>query len=100
MLDAFGAQIANTDRHLDNVLLYPTESGYALAPAFDQLPMAYAPPASGNLRTTAVDPVKPTVDTFDVWDEASVLAGEYWHRATELELSDSMTAIVANHVTR
>ena len=100
LLDAFGAQIANTDRHLANVLLYPTENGYALAPVFDQLPMAYAPPASGNLRTAAIDPVKPTVDTFDVWDEASVLAREYWRRAAEQQLSDSMTAIVANHVTR
>ncbi len=100
LLDAFGAQIANTDRHLDNVLLYPTDNSYALAPVFDQLPMAYAPPASGNLRTAAIDPVKPTVATFDVWDEASVLAGEYWQRAAELPLSDSMTAIVASHMNR
>jgi hypothetical protein len=100
LLDAFGAQIANTDRHLFNVLLYPTEYGYALAPVFDQLPMAYAPPASGNLRTAAIDPVKPTVDTFDVWEEASFLAAEYWQRAAKLQLSDSMTAIVASHVKR
>ena len=48
LLDAFGALIANTDRHHYNVSLYPSQNGYDVAPAFDQLPMAYAPPASGN----------------------------------------------------
>jgi len=41
LLDAYGAQIANGDRHHYNVSLFPTQSGYDVAPAFDQLPMAY-----------------------------------------------------------
>jgi serine/threonine protein kinase HipA of HipAB toxin-antitoxin module len=49
LLDAFGAQIANNDRHLHNVCLFPRDDRYDLAPAFDQLPMAYAPQASGNM---------------------------------------------------
>lgn len=40
LLDAYGALIANTDRHQYNVSLFPAECGYAGAPAIDQLPMA------------------------------------------------------------
>jgi len=97
LLDAFGALIANTDRHLYNVLLYPTETGYTLAPAFDQLPMAYAPPASGNLRNSAATTPRPTVNTLAVWDDARTLANEFWQRASEQRLSDSMQAIVTEH---
>ena len=100
LLDAFGALIANTDRHLYNVLLYPTETGYTLAPAFDQLPMAYAPPASGNLRSSAINMPRPTVNTLAVWDEARTLAKEFWQRASEQQLSDSMQAIVTEHITQ
>ncbi len=98
LLEAFGALIANIDRHLYNVLLYPTEAGYTLAPAFDQLPMAYAPPASGNLRNSAITAPHPTVHTLAVWDDARALADEFWRRAGEQQLSDSMQAIVGDPV--
>lgn len=100
LLDAFGALIANTDRHHDNVSLIPTARGYDVAPAYDQLPMAYAPPASGNLRSTAIRPPHAAVNTLEVWDEARSLAREFWHRATELRLSDQMAAIVREHAGR
>lgn len=100
LLDAFGAQIANTDRHLYNVLLYPMDDGYVLAPVFDQLPMAYAPPVSGNLRMSAVDSPRPNVDTFDLWTEAQDLARGFWNAASAQLLSDDMMAIVAEHTGR
>lgn len=100
LLDAFGALIANTDRHLYNILLYPTDHGYSLAPVFDQLPMAYAPPASGNMRTSAIDEANPSVNTLDIWSDAQSLARKFWRRASELPLSDSMSAIVAEHASR
>ena len=98
LLDAFGALIANTDRHLYNILLCPTEPGYTLAPAFDQLPMAYAPPASGNLRISAINAPHPTINTLAVWDHAQTLATEFWLRAREQQLSDSMQEIVTEHL--
>jgi len=98
LLDAFGALIANTDRHLYNILLYPTETGYTLASAFDQLPMAYAPPASGNLRISAINAAHPSVNTLAVWDNAQTLANEFWLRAREQQLSDSMQEIVTEHI--
>jgi len=100
LLDAFGVLIANTDRHHYNVSLYPTGAGYDVAPAFDQLPMAYAPPASGNLRNEAIRHPHATVNTLAVWDDARVLAGEFWRRAGEQQLSDSMQSIVREHAGR
>lgn len=100
LLDAFGALIANTDRHHHNVSLFPTDDGYDVAPAFDQLPMAYAPPASGNLRNEATRQPHPAVNTLDVWDEAGGLANEFWRRANEVQLSATMQAIVREHAGR
>lgn len=100
LLDAFGALIANTDRNLYNILLYPTETGYTIAPAFDQLPMAYAPPASGNIRNSAINTPRPTVNTLATWDDARTLANEFWQRASKQRLSDSMQAIVTAHIAR
>jgi len=97
LLDAYGALIANSDRHNHNILLYPQQAGYEVAPAFDQLPMAYAPPASGNLRNAAVGQPHATVNTYAVWDEALGLAKEFWRRAGEENLSASMRAIVQEH---
>lgn len=100
LLDAYGALIANTDRHQDNVVLFPAGDGYSLAPAFDQLPMAYAPPASGHLRNTAVDEAVPAVNTLEVWDEARAIAMDFWSRALNEDLTESMRKIVQEHAGR
>jgi len=100
LLDAYGALIANGDRHHYNVSLFPTQEGYDVAPAFDQLPMAYSPPASGNLRNEAIRQPHAAVNTLVVWDEARGLASEFWRRASEQQLSDSMQTIVKEHASR
>ena len=100
LLEAFGALIANTDRHHYNVALFPTDGGFDVAPAFDQLPTAYAPPASGNLRNNAVQQAHAAVNTLQVWDEATALARDFWNRAAGQELSDSMKAIAQEHAGR
>ncbi|GAB4114501.1 MAG: type II toxin-antitoxin system HipA family toxin YjjJ [Wenzhouxiangellaceae bacterium] len=100
LLEAYGALIANNDRHHHNVLLYPSAHGYELAPAFDQLPMAYAPPASGNLINVTIAPPRASVNTLEVWDEAHRLANEFWRRATTLKLSRPMAEIAREHARR
>jgi serine/threonine protein kinase HipA of HipAB toxin-antitoxin module len=100
LLDAFGAQIANGDRHHYNVALFPTQTGYDVAPAYDQLPMSYVPPASGNFRNEAIRQPHAAVNTLEVWEEARGHANEFWRRASELKLSDSMQAIVREHACR
>ena len=100
LLDAYGALIANTDRHRYNFLLFAEEQTYTAAPAFDQLPMAYAPPASGHFRNAAVEAAVPAVNTLDVWDQAREIAMTFWRRASDAELSESMSAIVDAHAQR
>lgn len=100
LLDAFGAQIANSDRHHHNLVLFPDDDAYSIAPAFDQLPMAYAPPASGHLRHEPVDRAAPAVNTLDVWDEAGKIAANFWRRAADLELTESMREIARDHAAR
>ncbi len=100
LLDAYGALIANTDRHQYNLLLYPSGDGYVVAPAFDQLPMAYAPPASGNMRNSAIHQPHAAVNTIDVWDQARQLANEFWRRAAAQHLTAPMAAIAQAHASR
>ena len=100
LLDAFGALIANTDRHHFNLMLFPTGGAYSLAPAFDQLPVAYAPPASGILTNTAFAEPRPAANTLAVWDDARKLSRTFWKRAAELPLTSGMHAIVREHAKR
>ncbi len=54
-LDSFGELIANTDRHFGNISLIPTDDArekFALAPAYDMLPMYYRPRDSGVVCDT------------------------------------------------
>jgi hypothetical protein len=96
LLDVFGALIANTDRHHQNVAFFPTAGSYTLAPAFDQLPMLYAPGADGSVPACDFAPPGPPANALDVWDEARALALTFWHNATDgPTVSDNMRRIAA-----
>jgi len=93
LLDDFGALIANTDRHLYNIVLYSDQDGYRLAPSFDQLPMAYAPPASGNLRMSPIALPEPSQQ------DAAEMARDYWSRASgSSQVSGSMSGFADVHL--
>lgn len=88
LLDAYGQLIGNTDRHHYNLVLFPKHDrhgigiiGYELAPAFDQLPMMFAPTPGGVLRTPGLIAAHPTAEVWDVWDDATRLARAFWSRA-------------------
>lgn len=92
LYEAFGRLIANTDRHHYNIALFPQHTGegeytsisarrFVLAPAFDQLPMLYAPTSDGQLPHREFSRPAPRADTWDVWDEALSLASQFWERA-------------------
>lgn len=90
-LDAFGALIANSDRHQYNVIFFAEGSSLRLAPAFDQVSMSYAPLADGQIPSRPFPLPRATADTLDVWDDARVAAREFWQRASDDErLSDEM----------
>ena len=82
LLDAFGALIANTDRHHGNISLLLHEHRWQLAPAYDMLPMLYAPVA-GELvpRDFAAQAPRPGVHTLAVWPRARELALRFWQAA-------------------
>jgi DNA-binding transcriptional ArsR family regulator len=79
-LDAFGALIANTDRHFGNVMLFDSYAGpFKLAPAYDMLPMLFAP-LDGQIVPRQFGRPAPTSAWLTVWPRAHALAQEYWNR--------------------
>jgi hypothetical protein len=82
-LDAFGAFIANTDRHQYNIVFFEEGSSLRLAPAFDQVSMLYAPSADGQVPSRIFALPHATADTLDVWDDARMAAHEFWQRASD-----------------
>lgn len=82
LLDAYGALIANTDRHHGNLSLLLQDHRWRLAPAYDMLPMLYAPVAGEVVqRDFAAQPPRPTVHTLAVWPQARELALRFWQAA-------------------
>lgn len=82
LLDAFGALIANTDRHHGNLSLLLQEHRWRLAPAYDMLPMLYAPVAGEVVpRDFLAQPPRPTVHTLGTWPRALELAMGFWRSA-------------------
>lgn len=84
LLDAFGALIANTDRHHGNLSLLLQDHRWRLAPAYDMLPMLYAPVAGEVVpRDFAAQLPRPTVHTLPVWPQARELAVRFWQCAAQ-----------------
>lgn len=82
LLDAFGALIANTDRHHGNVSLLLHQHRWQLAPAYDMLPMFYAPVAGEVVqRDWASQLPRPNANTLSVWPQAKDLALQFWESA-------------------
>ena len=63
----FGRLIANTDMHDGNLAFRP---GLALAPAYDMLPMAYAPMRGGELPNREYSPDPPLPADAPTWRRA------------------------------
>jgi hypothetical protein len=96
LLDAFGALIANTDRHFGNVTLFDEYEGpFTLAPVYDMLPMLFAP-QNEQIVPRVFEPPVPRSAWLSVWSEARSLAESYWKRLVdESTLSDEFRAMCA-----
>lgn len=100
-LDAFGAMIGNTDRHLYNVLFFAEGSTLRLAPAFDQVSMLYAPTADGQVPARGFAVPNATSDTLDVWNEARDAARELWTQGSvDARLSQDVRSLCAENAQR
>ena len=76
----FGRLIANTDMHTGNLSFVP-HGGLTLAPAYDMLPMLYAPLPGGELPTRSFEPALPLPPRRAVWVSACAAALAFWDRA-------------------
>jgi HipA-like protein len=98
-LDAFGALIANTDRHQYNILFFSEGSRLRLAPAFDQVSMLYAPTGDGQVPPREFMLPHATANTLDVWDDARDAARQFWTQASEdMRLSDDARLFCASNM--
>lgn len=95
LLDAFGALIANTDRHHGNVSLLLHQHRWQLAPAYDMLPMFYAPVAGEVVeRDWARQRPRPNAHTLNVWPQARELALQFWQSAAvDARIGDEFRAV-------
>lgn len=93
-LQWFGRFIANTDMHFGNLSFFPQADGtLALAPAYDMLPMLYAP-IGGELPPRQLAAPVPEPGQEAAWFAAAELAAAYWARVgAEPRLSAAMRAI-------
>lgn len=73
----FGKLIANTDMHDGNLSFHP---GLTVAPAYDMLPMRYAPLRGGEVPAQAFAAALPLPTDVAVWRAAADAARVYWHR--------------------
>jgi len=98
-LDAFGALIANTDRHQHNILFFAEGSRLRLAPAFDQVSMLYAPTGDGQVPPREFMLPHATANTLDVWEYARDAARQFWTQGSEdMRLSDDARLVCASNM--
>ena len=98
-LDAFGALIANTDRHQHNILFFAEGSRLRLAPAFDQVSMLYAPTGDGQVPPREFVLPHATANTLDVWECARDAARQFWTQGSEdMRLSDDARLFCASNM--
>lgn len=80
-LQAFGELIGNTDMHAGNLAFRLTdELPFTLAPAYDMLPMLWAPGPQGELMDRSFAPQPPVPAAAEAWREMLDLARDFWNR--------------------
>ncbi|WP_199104478.1 type II toxin-antitoxin system HipA family toxin YjjJ [Aquitalea sp. ASV11] len=97
LLWAFGTLIGNTDMHSGN-LSFTSLHGrpYQLAPAYDMLPMAFAPRGGGALADTLPEANLRAEVPADIWRQALTLAQDFHARLLAHDgFSDRFTPCIA-----
>jgi hypothetical protein len=80
-LQAFGELIGNTDMHAGNLAFRMTDAlPFELAPAYDMLPMGWAPGPQGELIERPFSPQPPVPAAAEAWREMLDRAREFWSR--------------------
>jgi HipA-like C-terminal domain len=93
----FGQLIANADMHPGNLSFVPTVP-MRVAPAYDMLPMMYAPLAGGELPARPYRPALPLPQRRAVWLEACDAALDFWWTAqNDGRISPAFRSICADN---
>ncbi len=91
----FGKLIGNTDMHDGNLAFRP---GLTLAPAYDMLPMTYAPMRGGELPNRDFSPDLPLPSEILVWRQAAEAAAHFWSTcATDTRIGAEFRRICDNN---
>ncbi len=101
----FGRLIANSDMHAGNLGLVPQRHEgrpmFELAPAYDMLPMAYAPLGGGELPQREFTPPLPSPAQTGAWRLALPAACAFWSAAaTDARISSSFRQVAADNLLR
>jgi hypothetical protein len=101
----FGRLIANTDMHDGNLAFEPTSTpggpGLTLAPAYDMLPMLYAPVRGVELPEPPWTPPWPLPHERDAWAVAAAAAEVFWGQvAADTRVSAGFRRTAADHEAR
>jgi hypothetical protein len=78
----FGRLIANTDMHTGNLGFRP-QGKLTLAPAYDMLPMLYAPLRGGEVPGRKFEPPLPLPPQRTIWATACAAAVSFWSIASQ-----------------
>ena len=96
----FGRLIANTDMHNGNLSFRP-QGMLSLAPAYDMLPMMYAPLPGGELPRRDFVPVAPRPEQRTPWLAAAPAALAFWRSAaSDTRISSRFRSICTDNSQR
>jgi hypothetical protein len=96
--ELYGHWIGNTDMHLGNLSMTVTECGFKLLPAYDMLPMIYAPVRGEIVKRNFILPVRP-MQQADLWQSSGEVALEFWEIvAADKRVSKEFRQIAENNV--
>ena len=98
----FGQLIANTDMHDGNLSFTPHMSAASaplcLAPAYDMLPMRYAPQRGVELPPVDFVPRLPLPAEREAWQAGAAAADQFWSRAADDDrISAQFRAVCADN---
>ena len=94
-LHAFGELIGNTDMHFGNLAFFLDDTlPFRVTPAYDMLPMLWAPGSQGELIERQFTPAPPLPAMTEPWREAVGWAENFWDRvAQDVRLSTEFARI-------
>jgi serine/threonine protein kinase HipA of HipAB toxin-antitoxin module len=86
-LHGFGELIGNTDRHGGNLSFWLDDHlPFRLAPAYDMLPMFWAPGPQGETHVRGFQPAPPMPGDEVLREEVRPWAREFWERVGDSEI--------------